>query len=117
MYLQGGQYAEKLYDIKSVHDAKPGSGDGDDDDDGADDDIEAAIQREVAALNAKPTTTSGGTSTDEPNRMTPLKMNVDCLLYVKTQPPVDPVAFVRRICEDARRCGELPGLMRCTSTG
>jgi tRNA acetyltransferase TAN1 len=45
--------------------------------------------------------------------MTPLKMNVDCLLYVKTQPPVDPVAFVRRICEDARRCGDLPGLMRC----
>ncbi|KAH6649640.1 hypothetical protein F5144DRAFT_588304 [Chaetomium tenue] len=103
------EYAENLYDIKSVHDAKPSDGD----DDGAEDDIEAAIAREVAALTAKPTPTSGGTSAEEPNRMTPLKMNVDCLLYVKTQPPVDPVAFVRRICEDARRCGELPGLMRC----
>lgn len=115
VYLQGAQYAEKLYDIKSVHNAKPGGGDNDDDGDGdgADDDIEAAIKREVAALTAKPSTTAGGTSAEEPNRMTPLKMNVDCLLYVKTQPPVDPVAFVRRICEDARRCGELPGLMRC----
>jgi len=47
------------------------------------------------------------------NRMTPLKMNVDCLLFVKTQPPIDPVAFVRKICEDARRCEEVPGLMRC----
>ncbi|KAK3301492.1 uncharacterized protein B0H64DRAFT_39912 [Chaetomium fimeti] len=104
------EYAEKLYDIKSVHGAKP---DPDGEDDGAGDDIEAAIKREVAALTAKPATTSDGTSPEESNRMTPLKMNVDCLLYVKTQPPVDPVAFVRRICEDARRCGELSGLMRC----
>ncbi|KAH6844878.1 hypothetical protein B0I37DRAFT_378572 [Chaetomium sp. MPI-CAGE-AT-0009] len=104
------EYAEKLYDIKSVHEAQL---DRDGEDDAAEDDIEAAIKREVAALTAKPTTTSDGTSPEGGNRMTPLKMNVDCLLYVKTQPPVDPVGFVRRICEDARRCGELPGLMRC----
>jgi tRNA acetyltransferase TAN1 len=106
------QYAEKLYGIKSVHDA-PSGGDGDDDDEGAEDDIEAAIEKEVAALNAKPTASSTDSPEETNNRMTPVKMNVDCLLFVKTQPPIDPVAFVHRICEDARRCGEIPGLMRC----
>lgn len=101
-----------MYGIKSVHDAGV-EGDGDEEGDGEDEiDIEAAIQKEVAALNAKPST-AGSEGGDHANRMTSVKMNVDCLLFVKTQPPVDPVAFVRRICEDAKRCGELPGLMRC----
>lgn len=101
-----------MYGIKSVHDAG-GEEDGDEEGDGEDEiDIEAAIQKEVAALKAKPST-AGSEGGDNANRMTPVKMNVDCLLFVKTQSPVDPVAFVRRICEDAKRCGELPGLMRC----
>ena len=104
-----------MYGIKSVHDTAGGE----DSAEGGEEDIEAAIQREVAALTAKPAAAAaaaaGGDGGDggNDNRMTPVKMNVDCLLFVKTQPPVEPVAFVRRICEDAKRCGEIPGLMRC----
>lgn len=108
-----------MYGIKSVHDTQPTGHSGGSEGASEDDDIEAAIRKEVAALTAK---SSAATATSTPgttdnsinnNRMMPLKMNVDCLLFVKTQPPIDPVAFVRRICEDARRCEEIPGLMRC----
>jgi tRNA acetyltransferase TAN1 len=33
---------------------------------------------------------------------TPVKMNVACLLFVRTRPPVEPVEFVKRICQDAK---------------
>ncbi|KAK0714314.1 hypothetical protein B0T21DRAFT_387038 [Apiosordaria backusii] len=78
--------------------------DGDDDEDA--DDIEAAIKKEVEALNANRKGTDGG------HNMTPLKMNVDCLMFVKTKPPIDPVAFVRRIVEDAKFASET-GQMKC----
>ncbi|KAL2268149.1 hypothetical protein VTJ83DRAFT_2995 [Remersonia thermophila] len=118
------EYAEKMYGIKSVHDPAPGGGGGEGKDDDGDalggggaDDLEAAIRAEVAALTSKPSSAATGSSSSssskDPNRLTPLKMNVDCLLFVKTHAPIDPVAFVRRICEDARRCDEIPGLMRC----
>jgi len=32
----------------------------------------------------------------------PVKMNVACLLFVRTRSPVEPVGFVKRICQDAR---------------
>jgi tRNA acetyltransferase TAN1 len=107
-----------MYDIKSVHDTgAPTTGNGDDDAEVEEDDIEAAIRKEVAALTSKPTTSSSTTAphnaTTNSNRMVPVNMNVDCLLNVKTRPPVDPVVFVKRIVEDARRCDELPGVMRC----
>jgi tRNA acetyltransferase TAN1 len=103
-----------MYDIKSIHDTGATTTTGDDDDE-EEDDIEAAIHKEVAALKSKPTTTTDPSNPQNTNsnRMVPVKMNVDCLLYVKTRPPVDPVVFVKRIVEDARRCGELPGVMRC----
>lgn len=40
---------------------------------------------------------------------TPVKMNVACLLFVRTRPPVEPVSFVKRICQDAK----IPGKQRC----
>ncbi len=98
-----------MYGIKSVHDTDATAGEEDE----GEEDIEAAIQKEVAAMTAKPSTAADGGDGGNDNRMTPVKMNVDCLLFVKTQPPVEPVAFVRRICEDAKRSAEIPGLMRC----
>lgn len=89
-----------MYGIKSVHDAEAEDGE-------EAEDIEAAIQKEVEALNSKQKGTGGAA-----NSLTPIKMNVDCLLFVKTQPPIDPVAFVRRICEDAKSCKD-SGQMRC----
>lgn len=89
-----------MYGIKSVHDVAREEGD-------EADDIEAAIRREVAALNSSRDGTDGAA-----NSLTAVKMNVDCLLFVKTEPPIDPVAFVRRIVEDAKTCNE-SGQMRC----
>ncbi len=103
-----------MYGIKSVHDTEPAGASGGGEE-GAEEeeevDIEAAIRKEVAALTAKPDPGSASSSGD--GRMTPVKMNVDCLLFVKTPSAVDPVPFVRRICEDAMRCEEIPDLMRC----
>ncbi|KAK4124194.1 hypothetical protein N657DRAFT_380106 [Parathielavia appendiculata] len=115
------EYAEKMYGIKTIHDSAPRTtssvADGDDvEEQDEEEDIEAAIQREIAALTSKPNTTTNNATEgadNNGNRMIPVKMNVDCLLFVKTRPPVDPVAFVRRICEDARRCEEILGIMRC----
>ncbi|KAJ4291526.1 hypothetical protein N0V88_006123 [Collariella sp. IMI 366227] len=105
------EYAEKLYNIKSIHDAPKSAGDNGEEEE-EEDDIETAIQKEIATLSAKSTPGTPNTP-PQPNQMKPMKMNVDCLLFVKTAAPVDPVAFVRRIAEDARRCEEIPGLMRC----
>lgn len=33
---------------------------------------------------------------------TPIKMNVACLLFIRTRSPVEPVGFVKRICQDAQ---------------
>ncbi|KAI1809476.1 hypothetical protein GGS20DRAFT_596324 [Poronia punctata] len=56
-------------------------------------DIEAAIAKEVAAL--KP----GTKLKDGPFDL--LRMNVDCVLFMRTRAPVDPLLLVREICKDA----------------
>ncbi|KAK3322110.1 hypothetical protein B0H66DRAFT_189861 [Apodospora peruviana] len=83
------QYAEKLYGIKCEED------DATSEDEEAED-IEAAIKKEVEALNSKK-------DPSESNSIfTVMKMNVDCLLFVKTKAPVEPIELVRSICLDAR---------------
>ncbi|KAK3936905.1 SGT1 protein-domain-containing protein [Diplogelasinospora grovesii] len=85
------EYADKMYGIKPSKDEAE-SEDGEDD-------IEAAIQKEVAALKTKP-------NKNGEQVFTPIRMNVDCLLFFKTKaPPIEPVEFVRRICLDAKEAG------------
>ncbi|KAI1130170.1 hypothetical protein F5Y10DRAFT_236377 [Nemania abortiva] len=66
-------------------------------DDGPEDqepeDVEAAIEKELAAM--KPANKPKGAPFDL------LKMSVDCVLFMRTRAPVDPVALVREICKDA----------------
>lgn len=102
-----------MYGIKSVHDAavEAAAGDNADGEDDEDDDIEASIKKELASLNAKGAAGSA-TADGTGQNLRPIKMNVDCLLFVKTQPPIEPVAFVRRICEDAKTLAD-SGQMRC----
>ncbi|KAI0441814.1 hypothetical protein F4803DRAFT_521779 [Xylaria telfairii] len=57
-------------------------------------DIEAAIEKELAALKK-----SASKPKDGPFGI--LKMNVDCVLFVRTRAPVDPLVLVREICNDA----------------
>ncbi|KAH7085911.1 THUMP domain-containing protein [Paraphoma chrysanthemicola] len=80
------QYATKLYEPEQV--------DGEAADEGSDaegEDIEAEIRKELADIrkpSAKPLFTS-------------LKLDTQCLIFFKTRAPVEPVAFVEKICQDA----------------
>ncbi|RMZ11950.1 hypothetical protein D0862_02806, partial [Hortaea werneckii] len=54
-------------------------------------DIESEIQAEVAGIR-KPTTVQ---------LFTPVRVDVQCVVFFRTVAPVEPVSFVQRICEDA----------------
>ncbi|KAI7088475.1 hypothetical protein KC356_g3266 [Hortaea werneckii] len=54
-------------------------------------DIESEIQAEVAGIR-KPTTV---------RLFTPVRVDVQCVVFFRTVAPVEPVSFVQRICEDA----------------
>ncbi|KAI3339357.1 hypothetical protein F4824DRAFT_456967 [Ustulina deusta] len=56
-------------------------------------DIEAAIEKELAAMK------SASKPKNSPFDL--LKMNVDCVLFMRTRAPVDPLVLVRHICKDA----------------
>lgn len=45
---------------------------------------------------------STGKARQEDAVFDPMRMNLDCLLFMRTKPPVEPVEFSRRICEDAK---------------
>ncbi|PSR85480.1 hypothetical protein BD289DRAFT_259692 [Coniella lustricola] len=89
MELLFDEYAEKLYGIKT----EDGPADGSDDDEG---DIEAAIQKEIGALKDK----NKGSSNDN-GVFNEVRINQECLLFMRCKPPVEPVEFSRRICQDA----------------
>ncbi|KAK4549186.1 hypothetical protein LTR36_007644 [Oleoguttula mirabilis] len=54
-------------------------------------DIESEIRAEVAGIR-KPTTVQ---------LFTPVRVDVQCVVFFKTVAPVEPVSFVKKICEDA----------------
>ena len=60
-------------------------------------DVEASLKRELDAMKA-----TGKEAKLAGRIFTPVKMNVACLLFVRTRAPVEPVEFVKRICQDAR---------------
>ncbi|KAK4216374.1 tRNA acetyltransferase TAN1 [Rhypophila decipiens] len=97
------EYAEKMYGIK-IEEPKAAT-----DEEDEQDDIDASIQKEIAAMNTKKAPGDGG---DENQIFTLMKMNVDCLLFVKTKAPIEPVEFVRRICLDAKEISRLDQ-MKC----
>ncbi|SZF03825.1 unnamed protein product [Blumeria hordei] len=74
--------AQKLYGITA--DA-PQTEDDDDDDD---DDIEAFFQKEMKALEE---------SKSAPKLFSPVYLDLQCVLFFKTGPPIDPVKFVEDI--------------------
>ncbi|RMY71177.1 hypothetical protein D0863_05315 [Hortaea werneckii] len=79
------EYAEDMYGT-----AVAGTpADNDDADEPAD--IESEIQAEVAGIR-KPTTVQ---------LFTPVRVDVQCVVFFRTVAPVEPVSFVQRICEDA----------------
>ncbi|KAI0015855.1 hypothetical protein F4780DRAFT_762298 [Xylariomycetidae sp. FL0641] len=85
------EYGKKLYNIDAEADS--------DADDGPED-IEASIQNELAGMKAE----SQKKSKDAP--FEPMRMGLDCLLFMRTRPPVEPRAFARAICRDAKDAGD-----------
>lgn len=69
-------------------------------------DIEASIQKELAAMKAprkKP---------EMKSVFTPINVSIECVFFMKTTTPVEPDALVRRICEDAKKCPD-PRQRKC----
>ncbi|KEQ69220.1 hypothetical protein M436DRAFT_56361, partial [Aureobasidium namibiae CBS 147.97] len=84
------EYAQLLYGDELA--AEAGAAGSDDEGDG-EINIEAEIQQELQDIRkpqAKPLFWS-------------IKLDVQCVIFFKTRAPVEPVSFVRRICEDAAR--------------
>ena len=82
-----GEYLKKLYGSPEEHSNGEGS------DDGADADIETEIQKEVQGIKSK--------ATKREASFLPVKMDIQCVLFFKTRPPIEPVSFVHTICKDA----------------
>ncbi|KAF2997516.1 hypothetical protein E8E14_002599 [Neopestalotiopsis sp. 37M] len=87
------EYGEKVYGLKREDDDEVAD---DNNSDGEDGDIEASIQKELESFKTK------AKSRRENSAFAPMRINMDCLLFVKTKPPVEPREVVRRICEDAK---------------
>lgn len=69
-------------------------------------DIEAEIQAELDGIKASRTSQIGQNGSDERQQQQPLfqpvKLDIQCVLFFKTRAPIEPVAFVERICRDAK---------------
>lgn len=81
-----------MYGIKSDE-----GGNGSDDED---DDIEAAIKKEVGTLKDK------GKGKELSGRVfTEVRIKEECLLFMRCKAPIEPVEFSRHICQDAASVG------------
>lgn len=71
----------------------------DDEDDGLD--IEASIKKELEGYKAP----EAQRKADAAKRVfVTVRVAIDCVFFVKTRSPVQPVELCRRMCEDARAC-------------
>lgn len=61
------------------------------DGDGSIDDIESSIRREIASMDRKQ---------GKPKLFSPVHVDLPCVLFFKTEPPIDPVDFVHKICQE-----------------
>ncbi|KAI1385249.1 uncharacterized protein F4822DRAFT_338657 [Hypoxylon trugodes] len=81
------EYGEKLYAIKR-----------EDPDEAAEDDeeedIESSIKKEVQGMKPK--------EKPKDSVFEPLRMDLDCLLFMRTKAPINSVEMVRQICKDAK---------------
>lgn len=76
---------------------KPPNEDGDNDEDDEDaGDIEASIEKELASMaQPKPKTKQ---------TFTPIGTGLDCVFFMKTVKPVEPLKLVTKACQDAKDC-------------
>ncbi|KAG9236060.1 hypothetical protein BJ875DRAFT_248428 [Amylocarpus encephaloides] len=77
------EFAEKFYGLSE----EPEEGDGVEDDG----DIESSIKKEAAAM---------GDTNRKPRLFSTVRLGIECVLFFKVQPSIDPVDICRRICEE-----------------
>ncbi|PMD67210.1 uncharacterized protein K444DRAFT_516357 [Hyaloscypha bicolor E] len=77
--------AERFYGIVSRSEEQ------EDEEDESMDDIESSIQREVASLGKKQ---------NHAKLIAPVRLDLQCVLFFKIRPPIEPVDFVHRICKE-----------------
>lgn len=87
------QYGESMYGIPKPSDEHEN---GEDEDEGLD--IEASIEKELAAMKAlREKSTKKGV-------FRPINAGIECVFFMKTMRPVEPYALVKKMCEDAQKC-------------
>ncbi|WQF78372.1 Putative THUMP domain-containing protein [Colletotrichum destructivum] len=86
------EYGKTLYGV-----VPPGEEIESDDDD---EDIEASIKKELEGITADNKTRSK-------RSFKAIKAGIECVFFMKTRDPVDPVELCRRICQDASLCTDL----------
>jgi len=77
--------AERFYGLVS------GSDEQEDEENGSVDDIETSIQKEMASMGKAPGQTK---------LFSPVRLDLQCVLFFKTRLPIGPVDFVHRICKE-----------------
>ncbi|KAK6850897.1 hypothetical protein PG990_008200 [Apiospora arundinis] len=87
------EYGQKLYGIKPMMEDDDGGNDSDEEEG----DIEAAIQKEIAGMKEQ----AAKKKNPDTSVFSPMRLSLDCLLFVKTKAPVEPREFARKVCEDA----------------
>ncbi|KAF5240246.1 hypothetical protein FAUST_4410 [Fusarium austroamericanum] len=84
------EYGESLFGVQAPKE----DGEGEDDEDGGD--IEASIEKELASLSQpKPKTKQ---------TFTAIGTGLDCVFFMKTVKPIEPLRLVAKICQDAKDC-------------
>lgn len=73
-------------------------------------DLEESVAKEIEAIRAL----NRPKGPEDDFVFAPVRVDVACLLFVKTRPPIEPVEFVRRICLDALGRGDAPGASGCS---
>jgi tRNA acetyltransferase TAN1 len=68
-----------------------GSDDQEDEEDEPIDDIESSIQKEMVSMDK---------SSQHTKLIAPVRLDLQCVLFFKIRPPIDPVDFVHRICKE-----------------
>ncbi|KAK3391602.1 hypothetical protein B0T20DRAFT_83670 [Sordaria brevicollis] len=102
------EYIESMYCIKPASkEADAAAKNGDGDDNGAEDlDIAAAIAKELGEMKEKKPA-DVQKQEDDKALLKAMKLNIDCLLFVRTRDPIKPVEFVKRIVVDTKQCTDI----------
>ncbi|OAA81876.1 THUMP domain containing protein [Akanthomyces lecanii RCEF 1005] len=87
------EYGESMYGIPKPSDEHEKAEDEDEELD-----IEASIEKELAAMKVpRERSTKKGV-------FRPINAGIECVFFMKTIKPVEPYALVRKMCEDAQKC-------------